>query len=259
MIVHMLINGYQIQEEIGRGDAAIVYRAVAPNGQIVALKISLDDNPDRFGQMKQEAQVLSWLKQEGVPRCYNTFEFEGRQCVVLEWVSGINFDSILEERSIPFAETQAILWGIRLASILNCLHTHPIPHIYRSLAPEHILLTESGQLYLIDYGKADSYKPGTTFPAIGLVGYSPPEQYVGLPEPQSDVFSLGVFLYHITTLRDPRKPNAAFLFYVMPPRAINPGLSPEFERVILRAVEHKALDRFATMAAMREALLACAA
>ncbi len=254
----MLINNYQVKEEIGRGHTAVVYRAFDPHGHTVALKMSLDHDPDRLRQMKQEAQVLAWLKCDGVPRCYDYFEFEQQRCVVLELVSGKNFEALMQKRKSPFSEAQAIQLGIRLADILDQIHTHPIPHIYFSLGPDHILLSESGQLYLVDYGKVFPYTPKTKYPAIGVAGYSAPEQYVGRPEPRGDIFSLGVFLYHITTMRDPRLPHAAFLFHVMPPRAINPELSPEFERIVLLAVEHKASDRFATSAAMREALLACA-
>jgi serine/threonine-protein kinase len=254
----MLINNYQVEEEIGRGHTAVVYRASDPYGHIVALKMSLDHDADRLRQMKQEAQVLSWLKCDGVPQCYDYFEFEGQRCVVLELVSGKDFNDLIQKRKSPFSEAQAIQWGIRIADILDKIHTHTIPHIYSFLAPDHILLSESGELYLIDYGKVVPYTPDAEYPAIGTAGYSAPEQYVGRPEPRGDVFSLGVFLYHITTGRDPRLPHAAFLFHVMPPRAINPELSPEFERIVLQAVEHKASDRFETIAAMREALLTCA-
>ncbi|MCB0164995.1 MAG: serine/threonine protein kinase [Anaerolineae bacterium] len=255
----MLINNYQVEEEIGRGITAVVYRATNPQGQVVTLKMSRDNDPDRLRQIKQEAEVLSWLNNEGVPHCYDYFEFEGQGCVTLEFVAGKTFKSLMQEQRPPYSEAQAVQWGIQLADILDRIHTHPTPHIYRSLAPHHLLLTESGQLYLIDYGKVEPYKPDALFPAIGFAGYSPPEQYVGRPEPRGDIFSLGVFLYHVTTGRDPHLPHAAFLFHVLPPRAINPQLSPEFERIVLQAVEHKASDRFTSIAAMREALLACSA
>jgi hypothetical protein len=85
------------------------------------------------------------------------------------------------------------------------------------------------------------YVPDAKLPALGLAGYSAPEQYVGRADFRSDVFGLGVWLYQLTTGRDPRAPHAAFLFHVMPPRVLNPALSPAFEEVILQAVEHKAL------------------
>lgn len=81
--------------------------------------------------------------------------------------------------------------------------------------------------------------------------------YVGKAEPRSDLYGLGVFLYHLTTGRHPRKPAHAFLFHVNPPHAINPRLSAAFEAVVLKAVEHKAIDRYPRAEAMKAALEAC--
>jgi eukaryotic-like serine/threonine-protein kinase len=252
----MQINGYQLAEEIGRGDTAVVYHAMDSQGRDVALKVSLDDDPFRIRQMKQEAHVLAWLKDDAVPQYYDYFEFEDKACLVLELIRGHAFDMLLQMQKEAFAERTVIHWALHLSQVLHKLHTHETPHIYSFLAPAHVMLANSGQIYLLDYGKVLAYHPDTQYPALGLAGYSPPEQYVGKPEPRSDIFSLGVLLYEITTRRDPRISHAAFLFHVMPPRSLNPALSPEFERIVLKAVEHKASDRFATMAEMREELLA---
>lgn len=252
----MQINGYQLGEEIGRGDTAVVYRAVDAQGRNFALKISLDDDPYHIRQMKQEADVLTWLKDESVPQYYDYFEFEGKACILLEYVGGQAFDTLLQIQKEPFAERDAIHWALHLCDVLHKLHTYEIPHIYSFLSPTHVMLANSGRIYLLDYGKVLAYHPDTQYPALGLAGYSPPEQYVGKPEPRSDIFSLGVFLYEITTRRDPRISHAAFLFHVMPPTSLNPKLSAEFERIVLKAVEHKASERFATVAEMQAALLA---
>ena len=252
----MRINGYELGEEIGRGDTAAVYHALDAQGREVALKISLDDDPFRIRQMKQEADVLAWLKDDAVPECYDYFEHEGKACLVLELIQGQAFDLLLQMQKEAFAEHDVIHWALHLTNALDKLHSHAIPHIYSFLAPAHVMLANSGQVYLLDYGKVLAYHPDTQYPALGLAGYSPPEQYVGKPEPRSDIFSLGVFLYELTTRRDPRISHAAFLFHVMPPRSINPNLSPEFERIVLKAVEHKASERFATVADMHAALLA---
>jgi serine/threonine protein kinase len=252
----MRIKGYELQEELGRGDTAVVYRAMDEKGQDFALKISLDGEAFRIGQMKQEAEVLSWLKDEAVPRCYESFDYEDKACVVMDYIRGQAFDSLLQSRKEVFTETEVIQWGLILCDVLNKIHRHDVPHIYAFLAPSHVILSDSGKLYLLDYGKVLSYEPNKQYPALGLAGYSPPEQYVGKQEPRSDVFSLGVFLYELTTRRDPRISHAAFLFHVLPPRSLNPALSADFEALVLKAVEHKAQDRFSSIAEMRDALLA---
>jgi serine/threonine protein kinase len=250
----MRIRGYELQEELGRGDTAVVYRAIDEKGQDFALKISLDGEAFRIGQMKQEAEVLAWLKDAAVPRCYESFDYEDKACVVLDYIRGQAFDSLLQSRKEVFAEKEVIQWGLILCDVLNKIHRHA--HIYSFLAPSHVMLSDSGKLYLLDYGKVLSYEPNKQYPALGLAGYSAPEQYVGKQEPRSDVFSLGVFLYELTTRRDPRISHAAFLFHVLPPRSLNPALSEAFETLVLKAVEHKAQDRFSSIAEMRDALLA---
>jgi serine/threonine-protein kinase len=155
----------------------------------------------------------------------------------------------------PLDERDAIQWGLHICDILARLHSQQF--IYPFINPDNLMLDDNGQLYLIDYGKVWSYVLGQDYPRLGLIGYSAPEQYVGRPEPRSDIYGLGVLLYHATTLLDPRQPNQAFLFHVNSPRSLNPRLSEAFEAVILKAVEHKASDRYPTAEVMKTALLAC--
>lgn len=251
----MEIRGYTIGEEIGRGDTAVVYRAFDPDGNKVALKVALDDGEYRREQMQQEADVLSWLKHEAVPDLYEIFDWDNRLCLSMQLLTGVDFDTVLNERREPFSEAQALQWGIRIAEVICMIHDHD--HIYGFIAPSHIMWSTNGDVFLIDFGKVTSYSPGKQFPALGQAGYSPPEQYVGKTEPRSDVFSLGVFLYHLVTLRDPRRSHAAFLFHVVPPTEANSELTSAFEAVILRAVEHKATDRFSSMVEMHDALKRC--
>jgi serine/threonine-protein kinase len=253
----MRIAEYEILDEIGRGDTGVVYHVSDSMGQEFALKIALDNEPFHLMQMKQEAEVLKWLNHPAAPKFVAAFEHEGKNCVLLEYIKGRDFDTILRERTIAFSESEILSWALSLAELLQQIHE--AQHIYAYLAPSHIVLSEAGQLYLIDYGKTFAYQPDSSYPALGLAGYSPPEQYVGKQEPRSDVYSLGVFMYHLATLRDPRISHAAFLFHVMPPRSINPSLSIGFERLVLKALEHKASERFESIAAMKAAILACGA
>lgn len=244
----MEIRGYQVIAEFGRGDTGVVYHVRDSHERDFALKIAIDTAPFRLEQMQQEAKVLGWLKHPSVPRAYDFFEHEGKPCLLMEYIKGESFDNLLANRKEPYTEGQVLAWAQSLAEVLAEIHVRD--HIYSYLAPTHVILAETGQIYLMDYGKTLPYPPEKPYPALGLAGYSPPEQYLGRQEPRSDVFGLGVFMYQLATLRDPRLSHAAFLFHVLPPRELNPALSPLSETLILKAVEHKISERFPNMLAL---------
>jgi serine/threonine-protein kinase len=115
----------------------------------------------------------------------------------------------------------------------------------------------TGRVMLIDFGIARWVKQeekGVT--AVGTMGYAPPELFGGRVEPRSDVYSLGATLFHLLTGSDPQdNPLLIFDFQKNPrPRQIAPSLSSEMEQILMRAVEYKPEDRFASAAAMRDAL-----
>jgi serine/threonine-protein kinase len=264
MTLPQKLGRYTLHEQIGQGGTAEIYRATAPNEPLsVALKLARtdgtpDEQADWIGQLRQEASMLSWFNGTSIPKCYEYFESGGRHCLALELIEGQNLDTILAEMTAPLPEHEAIQWGLTICEVLLRLHNHqPQPYIYRFVAPDNLMRDRQGQIYVMDYGKVTPYDVQRTYPLLGLIGYSAPEQYVGKPEPRSDVYGLGVLLYHAVTLRDPRTPTEAFLFQVIPPRSRNPALSEAFEAVILKAVEHKAIDRYPTVDAMKAALLAC--
>jgi serine/threonine-protein kinase len=255
------IGRYHIQQKIGQGNTADVYRASSSDSdQTVVLKVARPDERQEewVAQLRQEASILSGFMGTGIPKFYGYFESDGYSYNVLEHIEGHNLDTVLAGMTMPLDERDAIQWGLRICDILVRLHNQqPQPLIYRFIGPDNLMLDHKGELYVIDYGKVSPYVPGQDYPRLGEIGYSAPELYVGRPEPRSDIYGLGVLLYHATTQRDPRRPNEAFLFHVNPPRSLNPRLSEAFEIVILKAVEHKAADRYPTAEAMKAALLAC--
>jgi serine/threonine-protein kinase len=255
------IGRYTLKRKLGQGNTADIYLASdSENGHEIALKVARegDEQADWIAQLRQEMAILSELSGTAIPKFYGYYEADGYHCVVLEYIEGKNLETVLSEMTAPLDEREAIRWGLTICDVLIRLHRHqPAPLIYRHIGPTNIMLDDQNQLYLIDYGKVLPYVANHDYSRVGEIGYSAPEQYIGKPEPRSDIFCLGVLLYHATTLRDPRKPAGAFLFHVMPPRSINPALSQAFEAVILKAVEHKVVDRYASAEAMKAALLAC--
>jgi serine/threonine-protein kinase len=117
----------------------------------------------------------------------------------------------------------------------------------------------TGRVMLIDFGIARWVAPqekGVT--AVGTMGYAPPELFSGKVEPRSDVYSLGATMFHLLTGSDPQdNPLLIFDFTKNPrPRQINPSISSEMERLLMRAVEYKPENRFRSAGEMRDALAA---
>lgn len=255
------IGNYDIKDKLGEGHTAIVYRATAMDStQDVVVKVVRDgdEKADWITQLRREAAFLSTFTGQAIPKFYGYFETDGFHYNVLEYINGRNGDTFLAEMTAPLDESVALEWGVQICEVFARLHNQrPQPYIYFSLGPDNLMVNQQQQIYVIDYGKVFPYIEGHEYPRLGTIGYSAPEIYVGKAEPRSDIYGLGVFLYHATTCRDPRKPAQAFLFHVNSPRAINPRLSAAFEEVVLKALEHKAVDRYPTAAAMKTALETC--
>jgi serine/threonine-protein kinase len=151
-------------------------------------------------------------------------------------------------------------WGIQIADVLHYLHTRPKAIIYRDLKPANLMIDgNSGRVMLIDFGIArwvTKQEKGVT--AVGTMGYAPPELFSGQVEPRSDIYSLGATMFHLVTGADPQdNPLLIFDFTKNPrPRQINPAMSTEMERILMRAVEYKPENRFRSAAELRDTLAA---
>ncbi|HQZ82182.1 MAG TPA: FHA domain-containing serine/threonine-protein kinase, partial [Pyrinomonadaceae bacterium] len=147
----------------------------------------------------------------------------------------------------------------QIADVLSYLHNLPQRIVYRDLKPSNVMLDGStGKIMLIDFGIARSVNQieerGVT--AVGTMGYAPPELFSGNVEPRSDIYSLGSTMFHLMTGADPQNnPLLIFDFEKNPrPRQINPRLSDQVEKILMRCVEYSADKRFANAADLRNAL-----
>jgi serine/threonine-protein kinase len=218
-----------------------------------------------IGDFKRESLLLTSLEHPSIPTIYDYFydEHAGRFYLVMKYISGGDFASRL--RNAPgnrIDEKTASIWGMEVADVLDYLHNRrPRPIIYRDLKPANLMIDgNSGRVMLIDFGIArwvnKMEEKGVT--AVGTMGYAPPELFSGKVEPRSDIYSLGATLFHLLTGSDPQdNPLLIFDFTKNPrPRQINPSISVEMERILMRAVEYKPEGRFRSAGEMREALAA---
>jgi serine/threonine-protein kinase len=265
----VLNTRYEIVRRIGGGGMGAVYLAKdrnlgdAPRAVKEMVEAHLDptQHEKAIGDFKRESLLLTSLEHPSIPTIYDYFYDEtlGRFYLVMKFISGGDLSSRL--RTAPggrIDERTVADWGMQAADVLEYLHSRPKPIIYRDLKPANLMIDgNSGRVMLIDFGIARWVKQeekGVT--AVGTMGYAPPELFGGRVEPRSDVYSLGATLFHLLTGSDPQdNPLLIFDFQKNPrPRQITPSLSSEMEQILMRSVEYKPEDRFASAGAMRDAL-----
>ncbi len=260
----ILAKRYEIQEVIGVGGMGSVYRARDlhfPNiVKLVAVKemVNLATDPEMrkaiIQNFEREANILATLNHPSIPRIYDYFSQDDRSYLVLEFISGKDLEAIINETKGFLPEEQVLAWAIQLCDVLDYLHNHNPPIIFRDMKPSNVMLNFNGDVILIDFGIAKIFQSGVKGTMIGTEGYAPPEQYRGEATPLADIYALGATLHHALTKRDPRL-EPPFSFAERPIRKINPAVSAEFEAVINKTLEYKMEDRFRSAAEMKEALI----
>lgn len=207
---------------------------------------------------ERESNILATLRHQSIPRIYDYFTINDRAYLVMEFISGRDLDSILEETTTFFAEQQVITWAIELCDVLSYLHSQkPEPIIFRDMKPSNIMMNLQNHPVLVDFGIAKIFESGQKNTMVGTEGYSPPDQYRGEATPQVDIYALGATLHHILTLKDPRA-EAPFSFDERKIKDLNPSVSDGFVAVIEKALQYNTEDRYDTAEEMKEALLSVA-
>ena len=265
-----LLNArYKIVRKIGGGGMGAVYLACDQNlggveravKEMVQSSIEEEQQNKAIDDFKRESTILSTLDHPSIPTIYDYFfdESECRFYLVMKYISGGDLAARL--RAAPggrIDEKSVTEWAVQVADVLAYLHGLPTTIVYRDLKPSNIMLDgKTGRVMLIDFGIARSInqeEKGVT--AVGTMGYAPPELFSGQVEPRSDIYSLGSTMFHLLTGADPQNnPLLIFDFQKNPrPRQINPQLSDQMERILMRSVEYNADSRFASAESMRQAL-----
>lgn len=245
---------YRITRVIKKGGQGAVYEGVDQEGRVYAIKMMLDrfDDPreqaEAIARFNAEAEVLQRLSHPAIPRIYSHFTDEGRHYLTMDFVQGEDLEQIVErEGRIP--EERVLDWADQIADVLEYLHARGL--IYRDMKPSNVMIQPDGRVKVVDFGIAKLFKPAERGTQIGTPGYAPPEQYQGLATPQSDVYALAATLHHLLTGRDPTQEKP---FSFPPVRDLVPTISQRTNDALVRALQFKVDDRFATIAEFREAL-----
>jgi outer membrane protein assembly factor BamB len=265
----VLQGRYRVEEPIGIGGMSVVYRGrdlrfkdVARYCAIKEMSQSAPDSHTRSLNLKnfeREAGLLATLQHPAIPKVYDFFEEGGRIYLVLELIPGKDLETVLEESGKPIEEARVARWSIQICDVLSYLHTHqPETIVFRDMKPSNVMVTGDDRIVLIDFGIARnlnrSDRKGTM---IGTEGYSPPEQYRGMAEPQGDLYALGATMHHLLTNTDPRL-ETPFTFQERPIRQINPAVSMEMEALVVKALEYDMAARWQSAAELKQVIMAAA-
>lgn len=244
-------NKYEIVNIIGRGGMSVVYLAIDKRlNKQWAVKVVRNDGKGNFKIMKEslavEIEILRKLNSPYFPRIADVIDNVDSFVVVMDYIEGGSLGRLLREGGAQ-PERQVKEWALQLCDALRDLHTMRPPIIYRDLKPDNIMITPSGKVKLIDFGAAREYKTesGNSFAdttVLGTVGYAAPEQYggIGQTDARTDIYGLGVTLYHALTNKNPSEPP----YEILPIREINPNLSRAMEYIVKKCTNRDPSKRY---------------
>lgn len=263
---HKVTNGqgqdYLVLNLVAKGGMGAVYQVAREVDQTVwALKemsqsvVSLAEMAQVIANFQQEAEILKQLEHPNLPKVIDSFETNGRQYMVMDFIEGQTLAQLLEQTNDPLPEKQVMVWAAQLCQVLDYLHNQNPPIVYRDLKPGNIMITDTDEVKLIDFGIARRYKGSKKQDTVllGTPGYAPPEQYgknQSESDARSDIYALGATLHHLLTGQDP----AVNPFQFDPIEKFNPKVSSRVRDGVMRAVRPRPGDRLPSAADLYEAL-----
>ena len=265
----MLQDRYEILEKIGSGGMSDVYKAKCHKlNRLVAIKVlkaEFTDDANFVSKFKMEAQAAAGLSHPNIVSIYDVVDEGDIHFIVMELVEGITLKSYITKKG-RLDVKEAIGIAIQVAQGIEAAHEQHI--IHRDIKPQNMLISMDGKVKVADFGIARAVSSQTmNSTVVGSVHYISPEQARGgYSDERSDLYSLGITMFEMVTGRVPFGGDntvtvaLAHLEEPIPlPSLMNPGVTPSFERIILKCTEKKPEDRYKNAAEvisdLRRALL----
>jgi serine/threonine protein kinase len=260
----VLAGRYKVESTLGSGGMAVVYRAEDDIlGRTVALKTLHQDYaemPSFRRRFRQEARAMASLDHQNIVKVYDISQDGEVPFIVVECVAGRDVGDLLANRRGGRLNEQFVR-RIAAQLLLALSYAHRRGIIHRDIKPSNILLTQEGTVKVADFGIAriveEEDATGVPGEIVGSARYMSPEQLRGEEAtPRSDLYSVGVLLYHCLTGRPPFSGDVKSLARQhihkdpTPPRKLNRRISPAMEAVILKTLQKDPRDRYFSANAM---------
>jgi len=281
-LIGTTLKQYRVDEALGKGGMGEVYRAFDTKLQRpVALKILPQEytaDADRRGRFLQEARAAGSIVHPAIAQIYDVDEVDGVTFMAMELVDGRTVGDLVAAGELDVAGAVGI--GVQVAQGLAKAHAAGIVH--RDIKSDNIMVTADGHAKILDFGLAKLLEPPITgetpldpaeMPTVamgrtqvgmvmGTVAYMSPEQARGLPvDPRSDLFSLGIVLYHMASGQLPfmgHSPvdtlHAIAYEETRPVTQIRATLPRGLQRVISRCMRKQPDERYAAATELADAL-----
>ncbi|MFQ5864411.1 MAG: protein kinase [bacterium] len=260
------ISHYKILEKLGEGGMGVVYKAMDTTlGRLVALKfVSAAGVTDELTKKRlmREAKACALLNHPNITTIYEFGQADERSFIAMEYVEGQTLQALVEQKRFELCEVLEI--ALQAADALDAAHSKGI--IHRDLKSANIMIDANGGVKIMDFGLAKLSKSSLltqTGVTLGTAAYMSPEQARGEEiDSRSDIYSMGVILYQLSTGELPfaEAHHLAVMYAVInedprPPRELNPEIPPELQAVILKAMEKDPDSRYQNFEEMANDLM----
>lgn len=257
------VGPYRIIEQLGQGGMATVYKAYhASLDRYVAIKVlhpAFGEDPSFTARFQREARVVAKLEHPNIVPIYDYAEHEKRPYLVMKFIEGNTLKAKLDKDPLTSKEILTVVEAV--GSALAYAHRQNVLH--RDIKPSNVLVADDGQIYLADFGLARIAQLGESTLSgdmiIGTPQYISPEQAMGVKDldERTDLYSFGVMLYELVVGKVPFNADTPFsiihdhIYSPLPlPRKVNPNVSEQVERVLLKALAKNRLDRYENVGQM---------